>query len=86
MSPKSSCYVLLRLTLLLVMLYEARSVPALETTPVTTAVNSLEETDKLPETNTDANAVQDGGLVGANNATSPAEAGATDAQDQAGVS
>lgn len=77
---------LLRLTLLLVMLYEARSLPALETTPVTTAVNSLEETDKLPETIIDANAVQDAGLVGTNNATSSAEAGAADAQDQAVVS
>ncbi|KAH8409863.1 hypothetical protein KR222_011013 [Zaprionus bogoriensis] len=81
MNSRNLCNVLLRLTLLLAILYEAHALPALETTPEATAGNALEETDKLPETNLDASAVQDAGLVGASNAT--AVAGTNDVQDQA---
>lgn len=86
MSHKSSWYVLMRLTLLLAILNEARPLPALESMPLTTTLNTLEETDKLPETNLDFGAVQDAGLVVENNGTTPVKATSTDVQNQGGVS
>lgn len=77
---------LMRLTLFLAMLYVARSLPALESMPVTTALNTLEEAEKVSETNLDSSAVQDAGLVNSNNGTTPADATSTNEQNQGGVS
>ncbi|KAH8310307.1 hypothetical protein KR044_000676 [Drosophila immigrans] len=65
--------------LLLLLSYEASALPAVETPIVASGVNSIEESDKLPDTNLEPSsaAAQEAGLA-ALNATSQAEAEATD--------
>ncbi|KAM8703100.1 hypothetical protein ACLKA7_005432 [Drosophila subpalustris] len=70
-----SCCVLL-LLLLLLLCYEANSVPAVDTAIVATGVNTIEESDKLPESNLDP--INTG--VSPETATNQTTTGATDAE------
>ncbi|TDG48259.1 hypothetical protein AWZ03_005434 [Drosophila navojoa] len=65
MSYRNPYNMSLRLLLLLMMLYEACTLPALETAPPATAVNSIEETDKLPDTHVEPIASNEAALTSA---------------------
>lgn len=66
MSYRSPYNMSLRLLLLLMMLYEARTLPALDSAPAATAANSIEETDKLPNTHIEPIASSEAVLINAN--------------------
>lgn len=71
--------------LLLMMFFEARTLPALDTAPIATAANTIEESDKQTDANIETNALNDAGLVNANG-TSLAATSTTEAQDPTVVS
>lgn len=75
----------LRLMLLLMMFFEARTLPALDTAPIATAANTIDESDKQTDANIETNALNDAGLVNANG-TSLAATSTTEAQDPTVVS
>ncbi|KAL7727437.1 hypothetical protein ACLKA6_017561 [Drosophila palustris] len=78
MSYRNPCYVLF----LLMLCYEANSVPAVDTAIVATGVNTIEESDKLPESNLDP--IVTG--VSPQAATNQTTSGATDAETDPSLS
>ncbi|XP_030573587.1 uncharacterized protein LOC115771846 [Drosophila novamexicana] len=80
MSYRNQFNMSLRLMLLLMMFFEARTLPALDTAPTATAANTIDESDKQTDANIETNALNDAGLVNANG-TSLAATSTTEAQD-----
>ncbi|XP_034486783.1 uncharacterized protein LOC117791205 [Drosophila innubila] len=78
---RNPCYVLL---LLMMCFYEARTLPAVETTIVATGVNTIEESNKLPESNVDPLITATSQEAG--NATNLATSGATEAETDPSLS